>query len=335
MRRRGVWFSVRFGALLFGALVVACAPSQASEPEPVEEAEPPSRTVEAVDPPVAVAPPEPPAPPPLVDQPVDLTPRAKTDRPAVTEELTLTLGSHPVPDGAPNMIAHLPEGFDASGPLHVVMFLHGWQGCARVLALSGRTRCRRRDRQKTGWGLIEHHDAAGLATVFLVPQLLYKERDGSPGRFYENGFARDQVAETLTALELDPAQLQSVTLVSHSAGYETAVTILNQGEIPVRAVVLLDSLYGSRPVFERWFERDERHRIVSIFTGNGGTARENRSLARAFPSHRVDLETSEDELPIAVRNHRLVVAHSPHSHGSIPRRHLAGAIARLPIPRLR
>ena len=44
--------------------------------------------------------------------------------------------------GAPSVIVHAPPGFDPRAPLHLVVFLHGYNGCVNVLMARGVSRCK-------------------------------------------------------------------------------------------------------------------------------------------------------------------------------------------------
>ena len=46
-----------------------------------------------------------------------------------TESVTVKHAAYGVA-GAPSALVHAPAGFDASRPLHLVVFLHGYIGCA-------------------------------------------------------------------------------------------------------------------------------------------------------------------------------------------------------------
>src|SRR5262245_25408262 len=62
---------------------------------------------------------------------------------------------------APTVVVHVPPGFDPRPPLHLVVFLHGYSGCALMLAEAGRVRCKpvlANDPLREGWNLAGHHD---------------------------------------------------------------------------------------------------------------------------------------------------------------------------------
>ena len=247
-----------------------------------------------------------------------------------TEERTLESAAYDEP-GAPSVVVHAPPAFDPARPLRLVVFLHGWSGCARVLVRAGSIACKDGDRAREGWDLAGRFDEAGTDALFVVPQLAFLTRDGNPGRFLERGRFRRFVEELLTALasQLGPgkalADVESVTLLAHSAGFETALAILARGEIEVRNVVLFDALYAGVEPFGEWaLARDDR-RLVSLYTGSGRTARQSRRLALRVQAHLSEPAVAFDRdgpLPSLVRDARIVIARSPAPHGEVPARHI-------------
>jgi hypothetical protein len=254
--------------------------------------------------------------------------------------------------GAPTAIVHAPPGFDARAPLHLVVFLHGFNGCTQVLARGGRVSCREGEPERDGWDLARHHDAAAKNTLFVIPQLAFMRRDGRPGCFGQRGcfrrFLEELLGETLAKQLGGPRTLrdvESLDLVAHSGGYHTALAILEQGEVAerVRAVILLDALYGYSARFARWLERAEgRARLVSVYIGRGKTYRESRLLftrgRRALgPAHVAQLRSRGAEgaprgLAQALATKQLIIANSFAEHAGLPAAQLAGILAALPLP---
>lgn len=253
----------------------------------------------------------------------------ETPRGAFTVELELESAAFAHP-GAPSVIVHASDAFDPARPLRLVVFLHGWSGCARMLVDEGAVPCRDGERTRDGWGLGARFDAAESDALFVVPQLALMARDGSPGRFLERGRFRAFLEEMLRALapqigEVDLAEVSSVTLLAHSAGFETALAILSRGEVEVRHVVLFDALYRGVEPFAAWVAERESRRLVSLYTGTTRTAQQSVLLAtraRALLSRREVAADPGGSLADAVRAHRVVVARSPASHGSVPSRHI-------------
>jgi pimeloyl-ACP methyl ester carboxylesterase len=249
-------------------------------------------------------------------------------------------------EGAPTAVVHAPPGFAPRAPLHLIVFLHGYRGCAQVLAGRGSVRCRPGDAEQPGWDLIGHHDAAGTNTLLIIPQLAFMKRSGRPGCFARPGCFRDFVQELLSdtlADELGGARdmhdVASITLVAHSAGYETVLAILEHGGVSalVKAVVLMDALYAGGDRYARWLLRDARDaRLISLHIGRGTPARESKLLLRRVGralGRGGALEVEVEEVATAIGRGRLIVARARGPHRSVPANHLAEMMRALGLPR--
>jgi hypothetical protein len=253
--------------------------------------------------------------------------------------------------GAPTAVVHAPAGFDPRAPLHLVVFLHGYSGCAEVLMRSGPTRCRPADDvERDGWDLATQHDAAGTNTLFVIPQLAFMRRDGDPGCFARPGcfrrFVEELLARTLAA-QLGASHtlddVGSITLVAHSGGFEAALAILERGDVEtkVRGVVLLDALYGGAERFADWLRGRRKAgvdaRLVSVYTGSGNTRRESRELlgrVRRMFGKRSVAQTDTKGIAAELAHTSLVIAPSRAAHKLVPEQHLAQLLAALPwLPR--
>ncbi|MBX3271980.1 MAG: hypothetical protein KF729_17055 [Sandaracinaceae bacterium] len=253
-------------------------------------------------------------------------------RPAFFAEATLENAAFRTP-GAPSAVVYGSAGLDPSQPLDVVVFVHGWSGCARALARGGEVACRDGMRPTPGWDLAERFREAGVPGLFVVPQLAFLVRDGSAGRFVEEGRFRAFLEELLGALGAElggPADLgrvRSITLLAHSAGYETTLAILSRGGVGslVRAVVLFDALYRGHGRFADWVLEAPARRLVSLYGAAGRTVSQSELLGARVrrplgPALAYDAPGALEGL---VRDHRVVIARASAPHGDVPARHMA------------
>jgi hypothetical protein len=245
--------------------------------------------------------------------------------------------------GVPSAIVHAPAGFDARAPLKLVVFLHGLRGCATVLMGRGQLRCGPGKSLDEGWDLAGHHDRAHTNTLFIVPQLAYMKRDGRPGRFARPGGFRDFLEELLRGPLAGPlggarslADVARIDLVAHSAGYQTALAILEHGGIEpalIRSVVLLDSLYAEAPRFAKYIEAHRSDmQLVAISLPNGTPAREaaalEKRLRRSIGAEHV---TSVDPNGIgdAIARYPIVFARGRPTHRLVPANHMSDVLSAL------
>lgn len=187
--------------------------------------------------------------------------------------------AHPAPEDAPVGVVHVPAGFDPEAPFELVVFSHGWNGCVDVLARSGEVRCRPPDVLREGWGLAAAHDGLADPQLLLyLPQLAYRARRGEPGDLRDDAVANAMLDEALAAAEAPRAGLQRIWVVSHSAGFRSALAMLQVEGWPVAGVVLFDSLYGQAAGFAEWLIADSSRRLLSIYAPDSTTESQSRRL---------------------------------------------------------
>jgi len=263
-----------------------------------------------------------------------------------TVELDLAHGAY-VRDDAPEAIAHVPLGVDATRPVALVVFLHGYSGCARVLMSDAAdARCRPRDTPEPGYALAREHDAAGTRSILLVPQLAFRTRDGDPGRLRVAGEAARLVDEALAQLAptlggtLDHDSVASITLLAHSAAFESALAIVRHGSLDARLrhVVLFDALYAGGPAFLDWVAgaTDASPRTLVSFATSGRPLDRTRELLRDARRRWPESTLEPDAWPaiLPTPSPRLVVGTRVRMpHHDVPTRLLASTLRALGLPR--
>jgi hypothetical protein len=192
--------------------------------------------------------------------------------------------------GVTGIVAHVPEGLDASAPLHLVLFFHGSDQCALQLAEASDVTCRPADKPLIGGALNARHDDAGTQSIFAVPQFTLWG-GGTPGRMREPGYFRSFVGELLgetftpglgSRRGLD--DLADITLIGHSAGQLPVRSILERGDLAdkVHNVVLIDALYDDVDAYARWLERGSDRKLVAVYGTWGHQAAHGREIAARF-----------------------------------------------------
>jgi hypothetical protein len=240
-------------------------------------------------------------------------------------ELRLARPPH-APSDAPDAIVHLPTRLDPKQPLYVLVFLHGFNSCARALVASEPVPCLAGGEPQRAYGLARIHEQAAGNSILLVPQLAFLQRDGHAPRFEENGgfdaFLADVRAQL--AKQIDPKQpLASVTLLAHSAGYRASAAILRDPALtaPIVNVVLFDALYAQWDAFALFLHAQPERRVISLYTHDRKTTRGNRNLAAMLH----DLHKSEPQSRDGALEQECVDT----PHALIPTRHLAAVLEAL------
>lgn len=260
-----------------------------------------------------------------------------------TERVSVRHAAFSLPD-APSALVHAPAGFQPSAPLRLVVFLHGYMGCAEVLMRAGAVSCKPGGEPLTGWDLEKAHDAAGVSTLFIIPQLAFMKRNGKPGCFGRSGCFRAFLDEVLRALPPERLKkslddVKGVTLVAHSAGYRAAQAVLEHGgtEKLIDEVVLFDALYCEPNGFLDWVAgRDPRRRLLSLHIGAGKPAEHSAQLFRrarrrlgAEGVARLDDDIDRPTLGAALRAKRLAIARVGVPHRQVPEAYLGRVLKAL------
>jgi hypothetical protein len=249
--------------------------------------------------------------------------------------------------GLPSVIVHAPATFDARAPLQLVVYLHGFSGCIPVLMARGESRCRANDPTREGWDLGAFHDAAHTNTLFVVPQLAYMKRDGRPGAFAKPGVFRAFLEELLSGPLAKPlggprtlSDVARIDLLAHSAGYQTALAIVERGGLPdnlIKSMVLFDALYHETYRFARYIEARAASgfRFVSVSLPRGIPNRQSqrllRRLRRTLGQDRV-VTADAAALAETVARHAIVIAEGTPPHRLVPANHLAEVLQALHQP---
>jgi hypothetical protein len=194
---------------------------------------------------------------------------------------------------APGAIVYVPPGLAPGDRLSVVVFVHGWDGCAAAVSSDVSVPCREGGPRRGSLGLVTAFRAAGVRALLVVPQMAFERRSSSPGQWSRTGMFRQFLQEVLDALATKVGSQQvddidRVMLAAHSGGYVTALTVLDKGGVPVDQVALFDAFYTGVPQVGQWVEGnvgrfDVAHprpmRFVSVFR-DSETGSASRALAR-------------------------------------------------------
>lgn len=248
----------------------------------------------------------------------------------VSRALRLQHLSHELPEAAPSLILDAPSGLVAlDAP--VVLYLHGWEGCAAAIAGTGPTACVPGGPEREGWGIAALHAASARPGVLLIPQLAYDAQSSTAGGFEDPEFARAWWAEVQGALhELGMERPGPVLAFAHSGGYRTLQALLRaELDPPIEGAGFLDGLYGGADAVADWAAGAPGRRVVSVYTDNSSTTGQSRALAeqleRALGDRAVEIDPVD--LDRAARTHLVVVARTAVSHGEVPRATLTGLLS--------
>jgi len=158
---------------------------------------------------------------------------------------------------------YVPAGFKPEAQIRLVFYFHGWWNNIHQAVAE--------------FDLLRQFESAGCNAVFVFPEGPKNAPDSFGGKLEESGeFAAltDDVLTVLKERRIIPATAASgdILLAGHSGAYRVIAEILNRGGLTgqIRAVCLLDALYGQFEKYAMWLERYPGS-LVNIITPEGGT----------------------------------------------------------------
>ena len=196
-----------------------------------------------------------------------------------------TLANAPFPGSHPTALVHLARGFEAGGPLNLVVHYHGWSNCIENDGEARSAACTRGGPARIAHNLIGQLDASGANAALVLIERAFDQPTSADGRLAEAGFFEAMILELLPHIgdlagrAYTEADLGSIALSSHSGGYLALAHTLDRGGLTdrVRQVILLDSAYGNLAQFEAYARTGRRMAVV--YTDFAGTRANSVQMA--------------------------------------------------------
>lgn len=183
--------------------------------------------------------------------------------------------------------------------------------------------------------MLELHAMSGRDAIFVAPQGPLDAASGDFGALEEpSGHAR-LIRDVVSVLYRDGLIEQPVigtaVLSSHSGGYAAAASLIDQGGIPLAAVLLYDSVYGYISTFQDYV--NDGGVLFSNYTATGGTDVNNLSLRDALEADGISVSHDLRTDHLLINPAAIGPTSSPHDY--VMRDGLAHArwLAASPLPR--
>jgi len=204
-----------------------------------------------------------------VEKPLE---RGGTDAPAKVFELN-HLENRSANHNTPDAVVRLPEHFDPSKPINVMIYNHGFRSNVRSSFAEANMDAQMRE--------------APPNTVLVMPewQANAGSSTGDMGRFAEPGRFKAMLQEVFDKTPglsgKSVRDIKELHIVAHSAGYKPSESeIYNNGlESKVKSVTLLDALYDGHG-FDRWLKNNiadlsaGTKRFTNIYSGTSDKSQE-------------------------------------------------------------
>jgi len=176
-------------------------------------------------------------------------PAEKPDVPA--RAFTMDLKNHAANHGKPDALVYLPRNFDPEKPINLVIYNHGWRSTA-----TSSYKNERLGDQMTG---------APPNTVLVIPEWQRNPgaENGDQGALAGQGKYAAMLQEIMNKTPglkgKNISDLESINIVSHSAGYNPTTKMIYDPTIgpKVKSLTMLDSAYNG-PALNGWLAKNAR-----------------------------------------------------------------------------
>lgn len=212
-----------------------------------------------------------------------------------------------------SVLVHIPAHFKPSKPFELVFWFHGWYNNI--------------DSATPYFRLLEQFDASGRNAIFVFPEGPKNAPDSYGGKLEQPGVFDALVQEVLLSLQrqkiLKKKQLPlaadlEITLAGHSGAYRVISKIIAHAN--VEEVLLFDALYGGNDNYIKWVAASEKHRLINIYTKDGGTLDNSMLVAKELKTNwnlNPVLLDEKDLTNLHLINDRILFIYSHQQHNDV------------------
>jgi hypothetical protein len=141
----------------------------------------------------------------------------------------------------------------------------------------------------------------------------------------KQGVFKALVADVLGQLKTNKLVAAKVTqgnivLAGHSGAYRVIANILQNGQEPVKEVLLFDALYSELDKYEAWLQRSRHNHFVHWFTNKGGGTDEmSDTMMKQLTGKGMAYKLIEEAAvtPAYLTGHQVLFVHSLREHNVI------------------
>lgn len=212
-----------------------------------------------------------------------------------------------------SVLVHVPEHFKPAKPFELVFWFHGWYNNI--------------DSATAYFRLLEQFDASGRNAIFVFPEGPKNAPDSYGGKLEQPGVFNALVQEVLLSLQRQKILKQkqmplaadlAISLAGHSGAYRVISKIIAYANID--EVLLFDALYGGNDNYIKWMAANGKHRLINIYTKDGGTLDNSLLVAQELRNkwHLSPVLIDEKDLTNSnLINNRILFIYSHQQHNEV------------------
>ena len=203
-----------------------------------------------------------------------------------------------------------PKNLDAKKNVDIIFWFHGWGNNI--------------DSAIARYDLAKQFAASKVNAVLVLAETAKDAPDSYGGKLEQAGVFKNLMNDVLVNLKREKIiskkyKQGNIILAGHSGAYRVMAYILQNGNLPVKEVILFDALYSETNKFLNWIQSDTNNRFIDIYTNGGGTDVESKEMVKQLINLNVRTDTIEEKDLTAqlLQTERIVFIHSLNKHNDI------------------
>lgn len=203
-----------------------------------------------------------------------------------------------------------PKILDARKKVDLIFWFHGWNNNIESAIVR--------------YDLAKQFEASETNAVLVLAETTKDAPDSYGGKLENVGVFNKLVNDVLIKLKEEKAiskncKPENIMLAGHSGAYRVMANILQNGNVPVKEVILFDALYAETDKFLSWIQSDTNNRFINFYTNNGGTDDESKSMLNKLITLKIKVDTVEEKNITSeiLQQEKILFIHSLNKHNNI------------------
>lgn len=203
-----------------------------------------------------------------------------------------------------------PKHLYAKRKVDMIFWFHGWNNNI--------------DSAVARYELAKQFAASKLNAVLVLAETAKDAPDSYGGKLEHEGVFNNLIHDLLNKLKKEEVISKNckpgnIMLAGHSGAYKVMANILQNGNVPVREVILFDALYAETDKFINWIRSGNKNRFINLYTDNGGTDEESKSMLTQLMKLNIKADKTEEKniTPQLIRKEKIIFIHSLNKHNDI------------------
>lgn len=203
-----------------------------------------------------------------------------------------------------------PKKLDSRKKVNMIFWFHGWSNNL--------------DSTVVRYELGRQFAESKINAVLVLAETAKDAPDSYGGKLEQVGVFNHLVYEVLLKLKEEKVvskncKTGNIMLAGHSGAYRVMANILQNGNVPIKEVILFDALYAETDKFLSWIQSNNNNRFINLYTNNGGTDDESKAMLNKLIALKIKVHTLEEKnlTPQRLKQQKILFIHSLSKHNEI------------------